>query len=679
MQLEENTLCPGCSSGLFPLFHQPEVEAMKDYQLKYLKQLATKYPNRIEASKEIVLLSSVLNLTKGAEIFISDVHGEHEAFQHLMRNGSGVIKQKIGELYAQELSGAEINQLASIIYYPVRKLELIKLEQTSMDAFYKKTLRHLIQVTRGFASIYSTRKLRKLLPADFSEIILELVAEREVGEKNNYYNQLLTSIIELDQADKLIEEFSRFIQILSIHKVHIIGDVYDRGPGAEIIMDELMRLQALDFQWGNHDIVWMGAACGSEACMANVLRLSLRYGNTDTLEKGYGIHLMPLASFAIEHYKSDKSIVFDPKVSPDDMFNESEQWLNRLMHKAISIIQFKLEGQLIKRRPELGMSDRLLLDFIDYKKGTIQLQDKEYTLQDTFLPTIDPAQPHALSPEEKELVERLKTSFLKSRRLQQHAQLLFEQGSMYTVTNNNLLYHGCIPMTEDGDFQEVDLGKGKQRGKALMDFFDQEMTVARSGIEYSEEKNYAVDLTWYLWAGPLSPLFGKHKMATFERYFLNDPETHREIKDHYYTYRDDPDSCDMILSEFGLKSDDAVILNGHVPVSVRKGESPVKADGRLIVIDGGFAKAYQKHTGIAGYTLMHNAFGRQLIAHEPFESQKKAIEEELDIAYSETILNQSARKHKVKDTEDGAHVRDMISDLHQLLDAFASGLIKERS
>jgi fructose-1,6-bisphosphatase-3 len=652
---------------------------MEDYQLKYLKQLATKYPNRVEASKEIVLLSSVLNLTKGAEIFISDIHGEHEAFQHLMRNGSGVIKQKIRELYAQELSDAEINQLAAIVYYPVRKLELIKQENPSLDIFYKKTLRQLIQITRGFASIYSTRKLRKLLPADFSEIILELVADREVGEKNNYYNQLLSSIIALDQADKLIEEFSRFIQILSIHKVHIIGDVYDRGPGAEIIMDELMRLQALDFQWGNHDIVWMGAACGSEACMANVLRLSLRYGNTDTLEKGYGIHLMPLASFAIEHYKSDQSIVFDPKVSSDDMFNESEQWLNRLMHKAISIIQFKLEGQLIKRRPEFGMDDRLLLDMIDYDKGTIQLQDNVYPLQDTFLPTIDPAQPHALSPEELELVERLKTSFLKSKRLQQHAQLLFEQGSMYTVTNNNLLYHGCIPMTEDGDFQEVDLGKGKLRGKALMDFFDQEMTVARSGIEHSQEKNYAVDLTWYLWAGPLSPLFGKHKMATFERYFLNDPQTHQEIKDHYYTYRDDPDSCDMILSEFGLESDDAVILNGHVPVSVRKGESPVKADGRLIVIDGGFAKAYQKQTGIAGYTLMHNAYGRQLIAHEPFESQKKAIEEELDIAYSETILNQSARKHKVKDTEDGAHVRDMISDLHQLLDAFASGLIKERS
>jgi len=652
---------------------------MEDYQLKYLKQLARSYPNRIAASKEIVMLSSVLNLTKGAEVFISDVHGEHEAFQHLMRNGSGIIKQKIKELYADELSEQEVNQLASIIYYPVRKLELIRQEQESLDAFYKKTLRRLIQVTRSFASIYSNRMLRKMLPADFSDIILELVAEREVGEKNNYYDQLLSSIIALSQAEKLIEEFSRFIQILSIHKVHIIGDVYDRGPGAEIIMDELVRLPSLDFQWGNHDIVWMGAACGSEACMANVLRLSLRYGNTDTLEKGYGIHLMPLASFAIEHYKLDKSIVFDPKVSPDDMFNESEQWLNRLMHKAMSIIQFKLEGQLIKRRPEFRMDDRLLLDMIDFGEGTIQLDGKKHSLKDTFLPTINPSDPHALSPEELELVKRLKTSFLKSRRLQQHAQLLFEKGSMYKVTNDNLLYHGCIPLTEDSNFQEVDLGKGNRKGKALMDFFDQEMTVARSGVEKSKEKRYAVDLTWYLWAGPLSPLFGKHKMATFERYFLNDPETHKEIKDHYYTYRDNPESCEMILGEFGLESDNAVILNGHVPVSVRKGESPVKAEGRLIVIDGGFAKAYQKQTGIAGYTLMHNAYGRQLIAHEPFESQKKAIAEELDIAYSETILNQSARKQKVKDIEDGDQLRDIISDLHQLLDAFASGLIRERS
>ncbi len=651
---------------------------MENYQAKYLKLLSKSYPNRVEAAKEIVMLSSIMNLTKGAEIFLSDVHGEFEAFQHLMRNGSGIIKQKIRELFDDELSAQEINQLSSIIYYPNEKMELIKQDRVELEAFYKKTLKYLIQITRDFASIYSNRKLHALLPAGFSDIILELVADREVGEKNNYYDHILSSIIGLDQADRLIEELSRFIQILAVHKVHIIGDVYDRGPGAEIIMDELQRLHSVDFQWGNHDIVWMGAACGSEACMANVLRLSLRYGNTDTLEKGYGIHLIPLASFAIEHYKSDKSIIFDPKVSPDDMLNASEQWLNRLMHKAISIIQFKLEGQLIQRRPEFQLDDRLLLDKINFDEGSIQLNDKTYTLKDTFLPTIDPNQPYILSPEEKELVKRLKTSFLKSNRLQQHAQLLFEKGSMYKVTNQNLLYHGCIPMTKEGKFREVDIGKGKKSGKALMDFFDQEMTVARSGKSNSEEKSYAIDLTWYLWVGPLSPLFGKNKMATFERYFLDDPEVQREVKDFYYTYRDDPESCEMILKEFGLESDDAVILNGHVPVSVRKGESPVKAGGRLIVIDGGFAKAYQKQTGIAGYTLMHNAYGRQLIAHQPFESRKKAIREELDIAYSETILNQSPHKQKVKDTEDGIKIQETINDLHELLNAYASGLLKER-
>ncbi|MEK6480350.1 fructose-1,6-bisphosphatase [Catalinimonas sp. 4WD22] len=651
---------------------------MNNYQLKYLKLLAKHYPNRVETAKEIVMLSSILNLTKGAEIFLSDVHGEFEAFQHLMRNGSGIIKQKIKELYADALSEQDVNLLSSVIYYSSEKIELIKQQHADIASFYKWTLNYLIQITRDFASIYSNRKLRKLLPAGFSDIILELVAEREVGEKNNYYNHLLDSIIRLDQADKLIEEFSRFIQILSVHKVHIIGDVYDRGPGAEIIMDELQRLHSVDFQWGNHDIVWMGAACGSEACMANVLRLSLRYGNTDTLEKGYGIHLMPLASFAIEHYKTDRSIVFDPKVSPDDMLNESEQWLNRLMHKAISIIQFKLEGQLIQRRPEFGMNDRLLLDKIDFEKGSIHLGENEHPLKDRFLPTIDPTDPYELSREEKELVKRLMSSFLKSKRLQQHAQLLFEKGSMYKVTNQNLLYHGCIPLTEHGQFKEVDLGKGKKSGKALMDFFDQEMTVARSGKRHTEAKNYAVDLTWYLWAGPLSPLFGKDKMATFERYFLDDTAVQKEVKDHYYTYRDSPQSCEMILQEFGLSRKEAVILNGHVPVSVRKGESPVKAEGRLVVIDGGFAKAYQQQTGIAGYTLVHNAYGRQLIAQQPFESKKKAIVEELDIAYSETILNQSPHKQKVKDTEDGEKIQEKINDLQDLLQAYASGLIKEK-
>lgn len=648
---------------------------MSEPQLKYLKLLSRTYPNRLEASKEIVMLKSVLNLTKGAEIFLSDVHGEYEAFQHLMRNGSGVIKLKIEELFSHQLNKKEMDQLAAIVYYPTGKIDLLKPEQKDLTEFYKKTIKLLILLTQDFASIYSTRKLLKLLPEDFADLIMELVSNREVGEANNYYDHMLSSVIELDQADRLIAELAKFIQKLAIHKVHIIGDIYDRGPGAELIMDGLVRHHAVDFQWGNHDIVWMGAACGSEACMANVLRLSLRYGNTDTLEKGYGIHLMPLASLALEHYKNDQSIVFDPKVSPGEMFNESEQWLSRLMHKAISIIQFKLEGQLLIRRPEFQMSDRLLLDKI--VKDKIRINGEAYPLKDYFFPTLDLLNPYTLGPEETELVERLKISFLKSERLQRHVQLLFEKGGMYKVTNRNLLYHGCIPLTGNGKFTKVDLGKGKKKGKALMDFFDNQMTIARSGLDGSIEKKYAIDLAWYLWAGPRSPLFGKDKMATFERYFISDPIIQKEVKDPYYQFRDDPATCEMILQEFGLSSKDSVILNGHVPVSVRKGENPVKANGRLIVIDGGFSKAYQKQTGIAGYTLMHNAFGRQLIAHEPFDSIKKAIEEEGDIAYSETVLNQSESKLKVGDCDDGIEIKERITDLNQLLEFYAAGIFKE--
>lgn len=650
---------------------------MEKEQFKYLKLLSRHYRNRMEVAKQIVRLSSILSLTKGPEIFVSDIHGESEAFQHLMRNGSGIIKQKINEIYGQELSKQEINRLAALIYYPVEKISLIKEEEQNLEEFYRKTLKRLIFITRSFASIYTNRKLQDLLPVGYRDIILEMVAEREVGEKNNYYDNIISSIIDIDQADPLIIEFSKFIQSLAVHKIHIIGDIYDRGLGAEIIMDELLNHHAVDFQWGNHDIVWMGAACGSEACMANVLRLSLRYGNTDTLEKGYGIHLMPLASFALAHYKSDESTIFDPKVSSDVLLNQSEKWLNRIMHKAISIIQFKLEGQLIKRRPEFDMDNRLLLGKIDFETGTITLENKTYPLKDTYLPTIDPADPYKLSAEEEELVVRLKTSFLNSKRLQKHAAFLFDKGSMYKFTNGNLLYHGCIPLTSQGEFKNVDLGKGKKKGKALMDFFDKEVSIARAGYLNSSGKNYAMDLMWYLWTGPFSPLFGKDKMASFERYFINEPSLHQETKDHYYSFRDDEATCNMILAEFGLQRDDAVILNGHVPVSVSKGENPVKANGKLIVIDGGFSKAYQKQTGIAGYTLMHNAFGRQLIAHEPFDSIKKAIEEEVDIAYSETILNQSESKLRVGDCDDAVEIKEKIKDLKELLNFYTTGAFKE--
>ncbi|MGJ3233553.1 fructose-1,6-bisphosphatase [Marivirga sp.] len=645
---------------------------------KYLKLLSEKYPNQLSVSTKIVSLSSILNLTKGAEIFISDVHGEHEAFQHLMRNGSGVIKQKIKELFKDELSSKDIAQLATLIYYPKEKLELIKMYSDNLKAFYTHTIFRLIKLTREFASIYASKKLQSLLPKGFNEIITELVAERDLGEENDYYEHLISSIIEIEQADELIIQLSFFIQKLAIHKVHIIGDVYDRGPGAEIIMDELMNHYSVDFQWGNHDIVWMGAACGSEACIANVLRLSLRYANTNTLERGYGINLLPLASFALEYYKNDESIIFNPKVAPDEIHSSSEEWLNRLMHKAISIIQFKLEHQLVARRPEFGMNDRLFMSEIDLEKGTIQIEDKSYPLKDQYFPTLENGYLTELHPEERFLMDQLLESFQKSIRLQAHAKFLFEKGSMYKVTNKNLLYHGCIPLNSNGLLKEVRIDHQVYKGKALMDYFDKQVQLAFAARNESEEKKKGVDILWYLWAGPDSPIFGKHKMATFERYFIDDKSIQEEHKNYYYTYRDNAETCKMILKDFGL-GQDAVILNGHVPVSVKEGESPIKGSGRLVVIDGGFSKAYQDQTGIAGFTLMHNCYGRQLIAHEAFESQNVAIAEEKDIAYSEVFLNQSENKQRIRDVDDGQTIKERIDDLKELLEAYRNGELKEKT
>ncbi|WP_340153220.1 fructose-1,6-bisphosphatase [uncultured Marivirga sp.] len=645
---------------------------------KYLKLLSEKYPNKLSVSTKIVSLSSILNLTKGAEIFISDVHGEHEAFQHLMRNGSGVIKQKIEELFTCELSANDLAQLATLIYYPKEKLELIKENSENLKAFYLKTIVRLIQLTRDFASIYASKKLKSLLPEGFNEIITELVAERDLGDENDYYEHLINSIIEIDQADELIIQLSFFIQKLAIHKVHIIGDVYDRGPGAEIIMDELMNHYSVDFQWGNHDIVWMGAACGSEACIANVLRLSLRYANTNTLERGYGINLLPLASFALEYYKNDKGIIFNPKAAPDEIHSSSEEWLNRLMHKAISIIQFKLEHQLVKRRPEFGMNDRLFMSEIDLRNGKVKIEGKSYPLKDRYFPTLENGNLTKLHPEERFLMDQLVESFQKSTKLQAHAKFLFEKGSMYKVTNKNLLYHGCIPLNSNGLLKAVRIDHRSYKGKALMDYFDKQVQLAFAARNESEEELKGVDILWYLWAGPDSPIFGKHKMATFERYFIEDKSIQIENKNYYYNYRDNAETCKMILEDFGLGSE-AVILNGHVPVSVKEGESPIKGAGRLVVIDGGFSKAYQDQTGIAGFTLMHNCYGRQLIAHETFESQKIAIADEKDIAYSEVFLDQSESKQRIRDVDDGKNIKERIADLKELLLAYRTGELKEKT
>lgn len=635
--------------------------------------------NTAQVGKEIILLEALLSLPKSPELFISDIHGEHETFQHMLRNGSGLIRQKIEALFGATLSKRDLRRLAALIYYPREKMEIIKKEGPDLERFYTTTILRLVSVAYEFTAIYTKRKIDRLLAGEYGPIISELLQGEALRERKSAYNEkLLKTVVEIGAGEQLIIALAEFIRRIAISKIHVIGDIYDRGPSAESVVDSLIDYHSVDIQWGNHDIVWMGAASGSLACMANVIRLSLRYGNTDTLEKGYGINLIPLASFALEHYKDDKSLIFNPKINPEDLLNESEHWLNRIMHKAISIIQFKLEEQLISRRPGFGLSHRKMLANMNLATGEIRIDQKTFELKDTYFPTIDPEHPERLSKEEEDLVKKLSEAFQHSSRLKKHVQFLFEKGSMYHISNNCLLFHGSIPIDEKGNLAFVDLLGQKLKGRDYMDFLDKLTREAFSGIAGTPENDLAVDMMWYLWAGPQSPLFGKDKMTTFERYFINNPAAHKEVKGFYYHYRDDPATCDKILREFGLDPASSIIINGHVPVVVKKGENPIKANGKLIVIDGGFAKAYQEHTGIAGYTLIFDDQGKQLIAHLPFESTEKAIEDEIDILSSETLYSYSDKPLKVADIRDGDRIKELIEDLKELLSCYRSGRLTER-
>jgi fructose-1,6-bisphosphatase III len=648
-----------------------------DQELRYLNLLAQQYPTIRAASTEIINLSAILELPKGTEHFISDIHGEYEAFLHVLRNGSGSIKRRIEEIFELTLDEQEKRNLATLIYYPEQKLSMQLRELGNPDDWYRKTLFHLIKLCRVYSSKYTRSKVRKMLPPDFNYIIEELLHEQEsVKNRQEYYSSIINAIIETGRAGAFIIALANLIQRLTIAELHVIGDVYDRGPGAHIIMDTLMKHHAVDFQWGNHDIVWMGAAAGSEACIANVIRVSLRYSNMETLENGYAISMLPLISLAVEVYGDDPCEQFRPKQAGEEI-TENEQQLMARMHKAITIIQLKLEGQIIQRRAQFAMEDRLLLNRIDHKKGTIALDGKDYPLIDTFLPTIDPSDPYALSPQEQAVMDRLVLSFRNSERLQAHVRFLFSKGSMYLVHNGNLLYHGCIPMTRGGKLRHFTFDGVDHSPREFMDRLER---LARQGYfvkDDAEKRQYGQDAMWYLWSGSQSPLFGKDKMATFERYFIADPETHAEAKNPYYEFRTREEVAREILAEFGLNPDTGHIINGHVPVKVKKGESPVKAGGRLFVIDGGFAKAYQSQTGIAGYTLIFNSYGLLLAAHQPFESTQKAIEQEMDIHSSTRILEHNSRRIRVKDIDSGKQIRRRIEDLKNLLEAFRTGLIKE--
>lgn len=653
--------------------------ATNERDLRYLKLLSHQYPTIQAASTEIINLSAILNLPKGTEHFISDIHGEYEAFVHVLRNGSGSIRHKIDDVFVNTLPERDKRELATLIYYPERKMTLALSSIEDRDEWYRINLFRLIRLCRVVASKYTRSKVRKALPPDFAYILEELLHEQESdSNKHEYYQGIVDTIIAIDRAEACIVALAYLIQRLGIDHLHIIGDVYDRGPGAHIIMDALMEYHSLDIQWGNHDIVWMGAAAGSEACMANVIRISLRYATMTTLENGYAISTLPLAAFAMDVYGGDPCGQFLSKSADSDAYTDHERLLMARMHKAITIIQLKLEGQIMQRRSQYLMNDRLLLDKIDYERGVIRLGDTEYALIDSNFPTIDPANPYELTAQERTLVDQLQHSFLHSEKLQQHVRFLYAHGTLYLVHNGNLLYHGCIPMNEDGSFYAFQVDNEAFVAK---DFMDRVERLARQGYFTTDDptqKQYGLDAMWYLWSGAQSPLFGKDKMATFERYFIADPATHVERKNPYYSYHQNEEMADRILETFGLDPATARIVNGHVPVKVKKGESPVKANGKLIVIDGGFSKAYQGQTGIAGYTLISNSYGLLLASHYPFVSTQTAIEQEIDIHSDARLLERAPKRLRVGDTDLGQTIQRQIADLQSLLAAFRAGDIKER-
>ncbi len=648
--------------------------------IRYLRLLARSFPTIADASTEIINLEAILNLPKGTEHFLSDLHGEDQAFRHVLKNASGAVKRKVNEIFGISMREAEKKELCTLIYYPEEKLELIKGQERDLEDWYQVTLNQLVCVCRNVSSKYTRSKVRKALPREFSYIIQELLHESSVEpNKSAYVDQIICTIISTGRADDFIIAICNLIQRLTIDLLHVIGDIYDRGPGAHLIMDTLCDYHNFDIQWGNHDVLWMGAASGNLGSIANVIRMCLRFGNLSTLEDGYGINLLPLATFAMETYGDDPCALFLPRTKyADSFFDEKTIRLISQMHKAITIIQFKLEGEIIRRRPEFEMDDRMLLHLLNLKTGTLRLGGQEYPLKDTYFPTLDPRDPYRLSIEEEELMRKIKRSFESSEKLRKHMRCLFTHGGMYAVCNSNLLYHASIPMNPDGTFKPVQIMGKSYSGKALLDRVDQLVRTAYFRTGEQEEVDFAHDYVWYLWCGKNSPLFDKSKMATFERLFLDDAETHKEEKGAYYTLRDQESVCDMILDEFQVVGEHRHIVNGHVPVRSNKGENPIKAGGKMLVIDGGFSRPYHLETGIAGYTLVYHSRGFQLVQHEPFESTTKAIEEGLDIKSTTIVVELSSHRQMVKDTDKGAELQSQIKDLEKLLYAYRCGLIKEK-
>jgi len=649
--------------------------------MHYLQLLSTSFPTIASAATEIINLEAILNLPKGTEHFLADLHGESQAFQHVLKNASGNIRRKVSELFKGDIREAERRELCTLIYYPEEKLELIKAAEEDIDDWYHITIHRLVAVCRDVSSKYTRSKVRKSLPEEFAYIIEELLHERTDDiDKAGYVSVIVDSIISTGRADDFIIAICNVIQRLAIDQLHILGDIYDRGSGAHIILDTLRQYHSWDIQWGNHDMLWMGAAAGNNACICNVLRLSLRYANLATLEEGYGINLVPLATFAMDTYGDDPCEEFMPRLLTGNTLDEKTMRLTAQMHKAISVIQFKKEAQVFHRRPEWQMEDRCLLEHIDYDRRVCTIGGKEYPMTSCHFPTIDPQHPDELTDEENTLMEKLHHSFRVCEKLQKHVKMLLSHGCMYTICNQNLLFHASCPLNEDGSLKAVQLFHGEQySGHELMHNIGMLVRAAFESDTDKELRLYARDYFLYLWCGKDSPLFDKSKMATFERYFLTDKDTYKEEKGYYFQLRDNEEVCDRILDAFGVKGKNRHIINGHVPVHARAGENPIKANGKLMVIDGGFSEAYHKETGIAGYTLVYHSRGFQLVQHEPFTSAQDAIQRGIDIKSTTQLVELSAHRMLVADTDKGADLRSQIADLRELLYAYRHGILKEKN
>lgn len=650
---------------------------MQNTDIRYLKNLAKHYPTVALAATEIINLQAILSLPKGTEHFITDIHGEYDQFQHVIKNGSGAIKRKIEDEFGNAITASEKKAIATLIYYPEQKLKQVIKDEENLEDWYKVTIYRLIRICKCASSKYTRSKVRKALPEDFSYVIEELLTGRpDVSDQEAYYNEIINTVIRTGRAEELVIAFCNLIRRLVVDHLHVVGDIFDRGPYPNLVMDTLMKHHSVDIQWGNHDVSWMGAAAGNQALICNVLRISAKYGNLNLLEDGYGINLVPLARLAMKYYNDDPCECFKVDYREDE-YDVRDALIDEKMHKAIAVMQFKLDGQLIQKHPEFEMENRLLLDKIAIEQGTVCIEGKEYKLKDTNFPTIDWKNPYELSEDEAEVMERLTNAFLNCEKLQQHVRFLFTKGSMYKVYNENLLYHGCVPMNEDGTFKKVNIYGKEYAGKELYDILENYARKGYYAIE-PDEKQKGLDILWFIWINKNSPVFGKEKMTTFERYFVADKETHQEPKNPYYSFLDNEEAVNQILAEFGLHGSDSHIINGHIPIEAKKGESPVKCNGKLLIIDGGFSKAYQPKTGIAGYTLIYNSYGLVLAAHEPFESVEKAVQEGSDIVSHSILVEHVVRRKTVADTDIGQDIKESVQDLEKLLTAYREGVIVEK-